>query len=152
MNLLMSFQLGRHMLDDTKTRALSSMSYLQYNALVMDLNEVSFWEKPGDNTDYPLYQMDNFSYQFYGANVDRHVEKVNWLKIKTLTVGYSLPEKWIKKAGLSELRVFASGENLYTFTNYSGVEPEVVDIRNGIDSGNAYPLARKLTLGLTLKF
>lgn len=151
-NLLMSFQLGRHMLDDTKTRALSSMSYLQYNALVMDLNEVSFWEKPGDNTDYPLYQMDNFSYQFYGANVDRHVEKVNWLKIKTLTVGYSLPEKWIKKAGLSELRVFASGENLYTFTNYSGVEPEVVDIRNGIDSGNAYPLARKLTLGLTLKF
>ena len=96
--------------------------------------------------------MDNFSYQFYGANVDRHVEKVNWLKIKTLTVGYSLPEKWIKKAGLSELRVFASGENLYTFTNYSGVEPEVVDIRNGIDSGNAYPLARKLTLGLTLKF
>lgn len=80
------------------------------------------------------------------------MEKVNWLKIKTLTVGYSLPEKWIKKAGLSELRVFASGENLYTFTNYSGVEPEVVDIRNGIDSGNAYPLARKLTLGLTLKF
>ena len=58
----------------------------------------------------------------------------------------------MQKCGLDELRIFASGENLYTFTNYSGIEPEIVDIRNGKDVGSSYPLARKLTLGLTLKF
>ena len=54
--------------------------------------------------------------------------------------------------GLGELRLFASGENLFTWTNYSGLDPEVVDIRTGIDEGLAYPMARKWTLGLTLKF
>ena len=58
----------------------------------------------------------------------------------------------MQKCGLDELRIFASGENLYTFTNYSGIEPEIVDIRNGEDVGSSYPFARKLTLGLTLKF
>ena len=58
----------------------------------------------------------------------------------------------MQKCGLDELRIFASGENLHTFTNYSGIEPEIVDIRNGEDVGSSYPLARKITLGLTLKF
>ena len=80
------------------------------------------------------------------------MELVNWLKLKTLTIGYTLPESWMKRCGLGELRLFASGENLFTWTNYSGLDPEVVDIRTGIDEGLAYPMARKWTLGLTLKF
>ena len=118
----------------------------------MNLNDVTFWEKPGDKTTFPMWQggaEDNWN------TVQEDVEKVNWLKLKTLTLGYSLPKNWIKRCGLSELRIFASGENLFTWTNYSGIEPETVDIRTGIDGdGGAlpYPLARKYTLGLTIKF
>lgn len=72
--------------------------------------------------------------------------------MKTLTVGYTMPERWMKKLGMKELRVFASGENLFTWDNYSGLDPETVNITSGNDAGRNYPLARKWTLGLTLKF
>ena len=151
-NILLSFQLGRHMLNITQTRCLSGFGAAEYPAIVMNLNKVSFWEKPGDNPDFPRWQYDWDTYLWGGRYVDRRVEKVNWLKIKTVSIGYTLPKAWMQKCGLDELRIFASGENLHTFTNYSGIEPEIVDIRNGEDVGSSYPLARKLTLGLTLKF
>ena len=151
-NLLLSFQLGRHMLNITRTRTLSGFGAAEYPAIVMNLDKVSFWEKPGDTPDFPKWQYDWDTYLWGGRYVDRNVEKVNWLKIKTLSIGYTLPKVWMQKCGLGELRIFASGENLCTFTNYSGIEPEIVDIRNGEDVGASYPLARKLTLGLTLKF
>ena len=122
----------------------------------MDTREVSFWEKPGDNADLPILQSGiRSSWQ----SVSDDVEKVNWLKLKTLTVGYTLPKDLVKRWGLNELRFFASGENLFTWTNYSGIEPETVDIRTGTPGGSGslpgdlpYPLARKFTLGLTIKF
>ena len=86
------------------------------------------------------------------TDVAKDVEKVNWLKLKTVTVGYNLPQVWMKKIGLKQVRFFASGENLLTFTNYSGMDPETVDIRTGNDGVRNYPLARKFTLGLTVKF
>ena len=84
--------------------------------------------------------------------VDRDVEKVNYMKLKTLTLGYSFPKKWSRKVGMEELRIFVSGENLVTWTNYSGMDPETVNITSGDDWQQGYPLARKYTLGLTLKF
>ncbi|MEI3420576.1 MAG: hypothetical protein V8R91_05640 [Butyricimonas faecihominis] len=108
--------------------------------------------EPGDDdAEYPSWESAMNSYHF-NSGVDRYVEKVNWLKLKTLTIGYSLPEKWMKKMGIKECRIFASGENLFTITNYSGLDPETVNITTGNDQGTNYPLARKLTLGLTLKF
>ena len=96
----------------------------------------------------PTYRPQNYIWDMNS----RHVEKVNWLRFKTVSLGYSLPKTWMQKCGMNELRFFVSGENLLTWTNYSGLDPEVVDIRTGIDNGDYYPLARKWTLGLTLKF
>ena len=53
---------------------------------------------------------------------------------------------------MEQIRLFISGENLFTWTNYSGIDPEIVDIRTGVDEARNYPLARKFTIGLTLKF
>ena len=80
------------------------------------------------------------------------MEKVNWMKLKTLSVGYSLPKRWTRHVGMEQLRVFVSGENLLTFSNYSGVDPETVNVDTGIDYGKNYPLARRYTVGLTIKF
>ena len=150
LNMLISYQLGRHMINYVRKRCLLQPE--RFPTIVMNLNDVTFWEKPGDKTTFPMWQggaEDNWN------TVQEDVEKVNWLKLKTLTLGYSLPKNWIKRCGLSELRIFASGENLFTWTNYSGIEPETVDIRTGIDGDDGalpYPLARKYTLGLTIKF
>ena len=145
-NLSMSFQFSRHMINNVRILSLAG-----YNCvIVMDLKEISFWEHPGNEADFPKWQYDNGVYLW--GYTSSQVEQVNWLKLKTLSIGYTLPNEWIKRWGLGELRLFASGDNLFTWTNYSGLDPEVVDIRTGIDSGLAYPMARKWTLGLTLKF
>ena len=156
-NLSMSFQLARHMINSVRIRSLSKYGPINYPSIVMDLRDVSFWEQPGDETDFPKWQSDQNTYMWGGVSnsstyTTHHVERVNWLKLKTLSVGYSLSKHWIERCGLSELRFFVSGENLFTWTNYSGLDPEVVDIRTGLDDGFAYPMARKWTLGLTLKF
>lgn len=148
LSLSMAYQLGRHIVNGLPFKYLS----LGIDPFVMDIGHTKFWEKPGDDdAEYPSWESAMNSYHF-NSGVDRYVEKVNWLKLKTLTIGYSLPEKWMKKMGIKECRIFASGENLFTITNYSGLDPETVNITTGNDQGTNYPLARKLTLGLTLKF
>ena len=148
LNMLLTYTLGRHMMNPLVKRCLSSDLYFQ--ALVVDLNKISFWEKSGDNPDYPKFQYDHNNGLW--TMVDRDVEKVNYMKLRTLTLGYSLSKKWSKKIGMEELRIFVSGENLLTWTNYSGMDPETVSITTGEDMQENYPLARKYTLGLTLKF
>ena len=53
---------------------------------------------------------------------------------------------------MKQVRLFVSGENLFTWDNYSGLDPETVNITTGIDETTPYPLARRFTVGLTLKF
>lgn len=79
-----------------------------------------------------------------------NLEKMHTAKLKQLTLGYTLPQRIARKVGLSGLRVFVTGENLFTLSNYSGLDPEVVSVYTGIDNGAAYPLSRKWTIGLTI--
>ncbi len=153
LNLSMSFQLGRHIINSTNMNSLKTSFPNQYlHPLLLDLKEISFWEQPNNNhADYPMLQVDQDKY-IYAVTIDRNVEKVNWLKMKTLSLGYSLPKALISSWKIEQIRVFASAENLFTWTNYSGIDPETVDIRTGVDAGKNYPLARRFTLGLTVKF
>ena len=154
LNVLFSYQLGRHILNTFIPQSLVMGN--EYNPLLIDVRKTTFWEKPGDNTDYARLQPGNGDNHVFDYLLDRHVEKVNWLKLKTLTLGYSLPKSLTKRWYIEQLRVFFSGENLFTCTNYSGMDPETVDISTGFDGtyggGGSYPLARKLTIGITVKF
>ena len=149
LNMLFSYQLGKHIVPIMERN--NSLNAQASGALFFNINDVSFWENPGDKSDYPMLQADKSEGNWWVV-IDQDVEKVNWMKLKTLSLGYSLSKSWIKKCGMSECRFFVSGENLWTWTNYSGLDPENVDIRTGVDNGLLYPLARKWTLGVTLKF
>ncbi|MDY4042780.1 MAG: SusC/RagA family TonB-linked outer membrane protein, partial [Marinifilaceae bacterium] len=146
-SLSMAYQIGRHIVNSLPFGSLTGLK----DPFIMDIQGTTFWEKPGDDPDYPSWRTDRTGSHF-NSGAACYVEKVNWLKLKTLSIGYSLPKAWMKKLGMKELRVFASGENLLKWDNYSGLDPETVDITSGYDGGRNYPLARKLTLGLTLKF
>ena len=114
---------------------------------------MTFWQQPGDNSDYPIISAINYYHQGqFDGLVDSNIEKVNFLRLKQLTLGYNLPSAWAKKLYLQGLRVFFTGENLFLWTNYSGLDPENVDPMQGLDQMENYPSATKLTLGLTLKF
>jgi len=80
---------------------------------------------------------------------DRYIEDGSYLRIKNLVFGYSLPEKACKAIHLKNLRFYLEGLNLYTFTNYSGFDPEVGS--DSIDWGT-YPSTRTISLGIDLKF
>ena len=80
------------------------------------------------------------------------IENVHMLRLKQLTLGYNLHERFAKKIGLTGARVFITGENLFLLTNYQGLDPEIVDITKGIDTLDSYPLPRKFTIGLSVNF
>ncbi len=80
------------------------------------------------------------------ATSDRYVESGAYLRLKNLQFGYTLPEKVVNKVGISRCRIYLSGSNIFTITNYTGYDPEIGD---GIDYGN-YPQARTFLFGINL--
>lgn len=151
LNLLFSYQLGRHIVNALPMESLRTNDQNLEHPLLMDIRRARFWRKPGDDAQYVPTQFDSGS-GLYSPMIDRFVEKVNWLKLKSVTLRYHLPASMVKRLKMEGIQIFASSENVFTLTNYSGLDPETVNISSGIDPGTNYPLARRFTCGLTLKF
>ena len=84
-------------------------------------------------------------------NSDLFVESGDYLMIRNVQLGYSIPEKVLDVLGISRLRVYLAAQNLYRFTDYTGYTPE---FNGGIDSNGfeTFPIPRSLTLGLNVTF
>jgi len=110
------------------------------------------WKNPGDITDVPgVSQIGNTENSILST---RFIEDASYLRIKTLTLSYNLPQSLLSKINTKSLSIYVTGENLFTFTNYTGFDPEVNtyggnSLARGIDYGT-YPQTRKLFLGLNL--
>ncbi len=111
------------------------------------------WKNPGDNTDMPAATLG----EKYNSELStRFIEDGSYLRVKSLTLSYTLPQTVLSKIKLTKLRFYVTGENLYTFTNYSGYDPEVNafggdNLAQGIDFGT-YPQSRNIIFGLNLSF
>lgn len=108
------------------------------------------WEKPGDIATHPRAMYNN---QDKGNKAStRYLESSNYLKLRSLTLGYNFD---LKKYGIQTLRVSLSGENLFTITDYSGVDPEIPaeggEMRT-TGGTSVYPRVRKFMLGVNLTF
>lgn len=107
---------------------------------------------------------DNPSNEYYraggGGPMGRHssrvVEDGSYLRLKTVSIGYALPKRIIQKIGMSDLHISLSGQNLLTWTGYSGMDPEVSTRgKNPLTPGfdySAYPIAKTFVLGIQLTF
>ncbi|MEH6659735.1 TonB-dependent receptor [Leeuwenhoekiella marinoflava] len=87
---------------------------------------------------------------------DRYVEDGSYLRIQNISLGYNIPKDISEKFYLSNLKIYGTIQNLYTFTNYSGYDPEVGSfngdaLQMGVDRGR-YPSPRTFTLGLNVEF
>ncbi|HEX6428429.1 MAG TPA: TonB-dependent receptor [Niastella sp.] len=85
----------------------------------------------------------------------RFLENGSYLRMRTLQIGYTLPQTLVSKAKLTSVRAYFSADNLFTITNYSGYNPDIgrsgTILDRGVDYGHvAYPLARVLSLGIQL--
>ena len=114
------------------------------------------WKKPGDITTVPkpIY-LDNIS-NGSGLPMSYNAFKGDFVKVKNLTLAYTVPVKWTSRAKMSSARVFVSGQNLWIITDYPGPDPEVSSNGNGntnqgIDR-NTIANGRTFTVGLNISF
>ena len=107
------------------------------------------WQKPGDITDVPRLTTDG---AYENSTSSRFLMDGDYLKIRSLTVGYTLPQSWLKKSFVNNCRVFMNAENLYTICadNYRGFDPAGI-AASGVQWWN-YPLPRSVMFGVTLGF
>ena len=115
----------------------------------------SRWEKPGDIATHPRAMYNNQDKGNLASS--RYLESSDYLKLRSLTLGYNFD---LKKYGIQTLRLSVSGENLFTITDYSGVDPElpagtndkgVLSVTN-TGGTSVYPAVRKFMLGVNLTF
>ncbi len=86
----------------------------------------------------------------------RFVEDGSFIRLKNITLGYNLPRTALRRLKSQNMRIYVSAQNLHTWTNYSGYDPEVGSFNqsplvNGVDNGR-YPISRSVTFGLNMNF
>lgn len=81
-----------------------------------------------------------------------HLEDGSYLRLQNLSLGYTFPDRWTRKAGISKLRIYVQGTNLFTWTDYSGYNPEVnkrsTDALRPGEDYCSYPLSRTFSVGV----
>ena len=107
------------------------------------------WRKPGDVTDIPkLYSTVNEPLTASNlTSSSRFIEDASYVRFKTLTVSYGLPQTLTQRLGLRQFNVFVQGQNLYTWTKYTGIDPELVGT-----AAAPYPQSRLIMSGLQVQF
>ncbi|MGA0557105.1 SusC/RagA family TonB-linked outer membrane protein [Larkinella sp. VNQ87] len=107
------------------------------------------WTPTNTNTDVKAAYQDPAITQ-----ADRFIEDGSYVRLKNISLGYTLPRQWLQKAGIKTLRVYVSAQNAYTWTRYTGFDPEVSLngqslINRGVDSG-VYPNNSSYQAGVSL--
>lgn len=110
------------------------------------------WRNEGDDTDIPraLYGM---GYNYLGS--DRFVEDASFMRLKTLSLSYAVPSTLLKQVGINSLSVFCTGYDLFTWTNYTGQDPEVSlpsSATSLVKDNATTPVSRRVSLGFNLNF
>lgn len=111
---------------------------------------LDYWTEDNLNAYYPKpYSTDTKNQQ----SQSRYLQDASYLRCKNMQLGYSLPTKLIKHAGMTNCRIYVSVDNLFTITKMSSVfDPEVLGGQYGTDGGKTYPLQRTWSVGVSLSF
>ncbi|WP_229214289.1 SusC/RagA family TonB-linked outer membrane protein [Dyadobacter flavalbus] len=120
------------------------------NQLTTVLNR---WRSPADPGDGVTPRANARTTGNNNAVSTRWIEDGSYLRIQNVSLGYQLPASFINKARLSQVRIYASAQNLFTFTKYLNFNPEVSNyegpLTGGVDYG-VYPLAKTFTIGINI--
>jgi hypothetical protein len=129
---------GKYMINNDNYFLENSNQGTSINQTTRMLN---IWSQPGDITDIPKYGEE--------IQFDSHlVENASFLRLKNVTLQYTLPRQWIKNSGLSNVNLFVIGRNLLTWTKYRGYDPEP---DSNLVKFN-YPNTRQFVFGVEVSF
>lgn len=111
------------------------------------------WSPSNTDSDIPAYRGDAKSDENYRGYTDFWLEKGDYLRLKNVALGYTFPKSLTKKVSISNLRLYVTGQNILTFTEYTGYDPEIgggIDDR-GLDKGN-HPVSAMYIVGVNINF
>ncbi len=111
------------------------------------------WSEVNSDSPIPAYRggiKDHFNFKGF---TDLWLEKGDYVRLKNITLGYSLPQKIVEKLGMSKFRIYATAQNPLTITDYEGYDPEVGGriTARGLDKGS-YPVTSQYIFGLNFNF
>jgi TonB-dependent starch-binding outer membrane protein SusC len=145
LNIFMQFQTGNDVVNAAR-RGLENMQDHTNQSIAINRR----WRKQGDITDIPraVYRDDIGNSRFS----TRWIEDGSYFRMKTITLGYNFTQPLVKRA-FTSARVYVTTQNLFTFTEYKGVDPEFTGgvIVGGID-WSTFPQPRTVTIGVNLGF
>jgi len=116
----------------------------------MTADALDRWTGEGTTNTYPRLVMNDPNKNFSRSS-DFYVENGAFFRIKTLQLGYNIPRLVVNKIGFNKIRVYVSGNNLLTFTQYDGFDPEIGGGSYGVDRG-IYPQPRFFLFGINASF
>ena len=116
------------------------------------VDQMDRWQQPGDNTDVPRASYDGTSDARQTSS--RFIEDASYWRLQDLTLGYDVPERVAGILGFQQARVYLTGRNLITISDYTGYDPDLNSSGSGanISLGSdfyAYPLARTWIVGIS---
>ena len=126
----------------------------------------NYWTPDNRDAYLPRYAQYNstLGYSSYLAN-DRYLQKVSYLMLKNIQIGYTLPNEWVSKINMKSARIYLSGENLASWSPLYKVAKNFMDVSTAMGSvdsdwnssynqgaGNGYPLLKTMSLGISLTF
>ncbi len=142
-SLLTTYSIGGHVLDNVY-RNLMYNTYVGNNGHKDRLTKS--WRKPGDDTRFP--RIDNGAI-FNSVTTKDELFSASYFAIKNISFGYNLPSNLVQKAGLKNVRVSLTADNLHIFTALKGMDPQY-NFTGGTDFG--YTPARTISMGLDIRF
>lgn len=153
LNLNFSFTLFRDILNNALAQRFQNFNNPTSTGALIPLDEFNYWKSTGKDGKYPNpfdFTRSSIINPFRYAQT-LFQEDGSYLKINDLTLSYNLDKKITERFGINSIRIYGSARNIYTFSSYSGPNPEsVTDL--GVDSSNGYPNSRAYTLGLNVMF
>ena len=148
LNILFSYAIGRDIINSQVANHFDFANREGADKLG-GIKEITFWSKTGDYTKYPIYNPWS-SVNPYQADQTLFLENGSYAKLRSATLSYELSNAaWFKRRKISGIKIYATGNNLFTITNYTGADPELVNYM-GYDTGYGMPIPKTYTIGLNL--
>jgi len=149
LNIFFNFVNGNLLYNSGNENFSSDGAYYPYNARVLPKGAVR-WEKPGDIATEPK--------SVYGGNQlsnkpsSRYLEDGSYIRLRNIRFSYQLPNKLLNKVKIDNVSLFASGDNLWTGTHFTGTDPEVALVPGGGTLGFNYPISKRISFGINIQF
>ncbi|MGF7230061.1 SusC/RagA family TonB-linked outer membrane protein [Arachidicoccus sp.] len=142
------YALGRQVLNQLASSRFDFINS-EANNDINSVKEITFWQKPFDPSDYPMYNPWS-SVDPYRVDQDLFLQNASFLKLRNLSIGYDISKIGaLKRAGFKSSQIYVSATNLFTITPFKNGDPEL-SLYNGVYNGYGMTIPKCYTIGIKL--